>query len=311
MAILFSASGLVWAETIKLTTPKLGSMEQMVLSIQHHFPKVAAKYNIPYKDVEVIYTRGSVEALQNLMQGRTHMNIASLPAVVALHAKSPGQLQFLSMFVRSDGPLICKPYVKDIQDIKTNNRSIIIAGKQSGSHLTIMSIGKKYFQNTTALESQIMLMGQEQALQAFASGTKGIDCAIMGAPISNQLVELGNKILYNDNTLPGFLSAAVINAQWAKANPRAAEALLETIKIAQDEYNNNMLVTAQRMVHTHKLDIEPEVIVKYYRERNIRGFTKFNTETMSWLRFTQEVGMMPPGSMESFDSSLIWRQDLL
>jgi ABC-type nitrate/sulfonate/bicarbonate transport system substrate-binding protein len=311
MAILLSLSGAAWAETIKLTTPKLGSMEQMVLSIQHHFPRIAAKYNIPYKDVEVIYTRGSVEALQNLMQGRTHMNIASLPAVVSLHAKSPGQLQFLSMFVRSDGPLVCKPYVKDIQDIKTNNRSIIIAGKQSGSHLTIMSIGKKYFNNTMALESQIMLMGQEQALQAFATGTKGVDCAIMGAPISNQLVEMGNKVLYNDESLPGFLSAAVINAQWAKENPRAAEALLETIKVARDEYNNNMLVTARRMVEAHKLTLEPETIVRYYRERNIRGFTQFNTETMNWLRFTEEVGMMPPGSMDSFNKGLIWRKDLL
>jgi len=299
------------AETLKLTTPKLGSMEQMVLSMQNHFPRIAKKYNIKYDKIEIIYTRGSVEALQNLMQEQTHLNIASLPAVISLHTKSPGQLQFLSMFVRSDGPVVCKPYVTSIEDIKKNNRSIIIAGKQSGSHLTLMSIGKNYFKDPLALENQIVLMGQEQALQAFATGTKGIDCAVMGAPISNQLVEMGNKVIYNDENLPGFLSAAVINANWAKQNPDAAKALLETIKFAKDEYNQNMLVTAQRMVDAHKLDLSAETIVKYYKERNIKGVTDFTTETMNWLRFTEEVGMLPPGSLQNFDKGLIWRKDLL
>lgn len=311
LSIIFASCISVRAETLKLTAPKLGSMEQMILSIQHHFPMIAKKYNIKYDQIEIIYTRGSVEALQNLMQEQTHLNIASLPAVISLHTKSPGQLQFLSMFVRSDGPVVCKPHVTSIQDIKKNNRSIIIAGKQSGSHLTIMSIGKKYFNDPLALENQIVLMGQEQALQAFATGTKGIDCAIMGAPISNQLVEMGNKIIYNDESLPGFLSAAVINANWAKKNPEAAKALLETIKFAKDEYNQNMLVTAQRMVNAHKLDLAAETVVKYYKERNIRGVTEFTAETMNWLSFTEEVGMLPQGSLKNFEKGLIWRKDLL
>lgn len=312
-ATVFAAaltSSVAMAETLTITAVKLASPEMMVLSMQKHFPDVAKRHGIDNGRLEIQYSRGSVEALTNLMTGKSHINIASLPTIVKLHKESPGKLQFISMFNTSDAPLVCKPYVKDIPDIKANKRSIIISGKQSGSHLLIQKLARDYFGDPLALESQIVLLSQVQTLQAFASGTKGIDCAIQGAPISNQLREMGNQVLYPGPT--GFLNSAVINAQWAKANPKLALALLDTIKVAQREYTENMPVLARAMVERHNLkELDADTIVRYYREMNIVAVSKFTPAVMDWLHLTEEMGMLPAGSMKAWNKDIIWREDLL
>lgn len=312
-ATVFAAaltSSVAMAETLTITAVKLASPEMIVLSMQKHFPEVAKRHGINNGKLEIQYSRGSVEALTNLITGKSHINIASLPTIVKLHKESPGRLQFISMFNTSDAPLVCKPYVKDIKDIKDNKRSIIISGKQSGSHLLIQKLARDNFGDPLALENQIVLLSQVQTLQAFASGTKGIDCAIQGAPISNQLREMGNKVLYPGPT--GFLNSAVINAQWAKDNPKLALALLDTIKVAQKEYTDNMPVLAQAMVERHNLkDLDADTIVRYYKQMNIVALTKFTPAVIDWLHLTEEMGMLPAGSMKAFDSSIIWREDLL
>jgi ABC-type nitrate/sulfonate/bicarbonate transport system substrate-binding protein len=214
------------------------------------------------------------------------------------------------MFNTSDAPLVCKPYVKDIQDIKANKRSIIISGKQSGSHLLIQKLARDNFGDSLALENQIVLLGQVQTLQAFASGTKGIDCAIQGAPISNQLREMGNPVL--DPGPTGFLNAAVINTEWAQKNPKLALVLLDTIKMAQREYSENMPVLARAMVERHNLTtLDADTIVRYYKQMNIVAVTKFTPAVINWLHLTEELGMLPAGSMKAWDSRIIWREDLL
>lgn len=298
------------AETLTITAVKLASAEMMVLSMQKHFPDVAKKHGIDNGRLEIQYSRGSVEALTNLMTGKSHINIASLPTIVKLHKESPGKLQFISMFNTSDAPLVCKPYVKDIQDIKANKRSIIISGKQSGSHLLIQKLARDNFGDSLALENQIVLLGQVQTLQAFASGTKGIDCAIQGAPISNQLREMGNPVL--DPGPTGFLNAAVINTEWAQKNPKLALVLLDTIKMAQREYTENMPVLARAMVERHNLTtLDADTIVRYYKQMNIVAVTKFTPAVINWLHLTEELGMLPAGSMQAWDSRIIWREDLL
>jgi len=310
--VLTVASLSASAEVINLMMPKLASGEMIALAIQKHYPAIAKKYGDPDGRIEIQYTRSSAEALNTLIQGQTQLNVTVLPAIVTFNHKQPGVVKFLSMANTSDGPLVCRPYVKDIQDIKKNNYTVLIAGRLSGSHLTLMKLGKQYFNDVTAFENNIVLMGQQQTLQALLSGTKGFDCAIAGSPVYNELVEKGMKVIFNDKDFPGFQNSYAVNVAWANKNPNLVQALLETIKVAQREFNTNPEPLAQLMIDRHQLTgVDAKTIARYYRENNIVGFTKFTPPVMNMLKFAEEVGMVPKGSLENFEKELILRPDLL
>lgn len=305
--VFASAILLSQAQTLTMTANPRASQSPLVLGVQKYLPEFAKKQGLTDVNLQIEYHRSSADALNFVIKGDKILTVASIPAVINFNKKSPGVVKFLAMANVGDYYLICKPYVKDIADIKKNNYIVSIVGKYTSPHLILKKLAKDNFGDADALEGNIATMTLGQTQQLMAQSGKGIDCAMPGIPVQNLMLDASNKLMYNQgsDTWAGIQNAYVINTEWAKQNPKHVKALLDTIKFVSQEFTKNPEPFIKLFVENDQLDITTKDLAKHYKTSNMRAFTKFTKEIVDMAKYAESVGFIVPGGADSINAEMI------
>ena len=306
-AALLTCTQQVYSETVSLTATPRASQTPIIMGVQRHFPEIAKKHGIANGKIDIQYHRSSADALNLVIKKEKTMTVASLPAVINLNAKNPGVLKFLSMTNVADAYLMCRQDVKSIQDIKDRKLTIAITSKHTSPHLIIKHIALQTFGNADALENHIVTMSGQQSQQLLMSGAKGLDCALTGVPVQNQLEEAGLKKLYvqGQTSWPGWQNAYVVNQEWAKNNPAVVRALLETFQYVADQFNRDPEPYVNLFIEQEKLDVDSRTLTQQYRKSQNRAITRFIKPVMDMLRFSEQVGFSAANGLIDFEKNLV------
>jgi ABC-type nitrate/sulfonate/bicarbonate transport system substrate-binding protein len=306
-AALLTCTQQAYSEVISLTATPRASQTPIIIGVQKHFPDIAKKHGIPNGRVDIAYHRSSADALNLVIKKEKTMTVASLPAIINFNAKNPGVLKFLSMTNVADAYLMCRQDVKSIRDIKDRKLTISITSKHTSPHLIVKNIALQTFGNADALENNIVTMSGQQSQQILMSGTKGLDCALTGVPVQNQLEEAGLKKLYvqGQNTWSGWQNAYVVNQEWAANNPAVVRALLETFQYVTDQFNLDPEPYIKLFIEQEKLEIDSRTLTQHYRKSNNRAITKFSKPVMDMLRFSEQVGFSAANGLIDFEKNLV------
>lgn len=313
LAIAVSIMQPVWADTVSLTATPRASQTPIIMGVQKYFPEIAKKHGIIDGKIHIEYHRSSADALNLLIKGDKHITVASLPAVINLHVKNPGTLQFLSMTNTADAYLMCRQDVQSIQDIKQRSLVIAISSKHTSPHLIVKNIAMQHFGDPDALESNIIVMSGQQSQQLLMSGNRGIACALTGVPVQNQLEEAGFKKMFvqGQASWPGWQNAYVVNAQWARQNPKVVAALVETFRVVTAAFNQDPEPFVRLFITQEKLNIDSVTLTRQYQSSRNHAVTKFSDQVLDMLKFSEQVGFSTAGGLRNFEQQLIVRPDLL
>lgn len=295
------------SEVISLTATPRASQTPIIMGVQRHFPEIAKKHGIVNAKVDIQYHRSSADALNLVIKKEKTMTVASLPAIINFNAKNPGVLKFLAMTNVADAYLMCRQEVKSVQDIKNRNLTIAITSKHTSPHLIVKNIALQTFGHADALENHIVTMSGQQSQQLLMSGARGLDCALTGVPVQNQLEEAGLKKLYvqGHSSWPGWQNAYVVNQDWAKNNPAMVRALLETFHYVTEQFNLDPEPYIKLFIEQEKLDIDSRTLTQQYRKSNNRAIVKFTKPVMDMLRFSEQVGFSAANGLIDFEKNLV------
>ena len=314
VAAMISASA-VASNEIRISAIPRASQSPILYGIQERLPAVAEKHGIKDAKIIIVPSNSSALALNQLPAGDIDLVMAALPAVINKHIKDPGQLRMLAVVNTAIFTLVCKPYVKDIKDIKNKKYVISMQSRNTSPHLAAKYIGKTVFGDPGALEGNLITQPADQAFQLMQDPSPGtVDCSLHGSPHNNLLEEKpGYNVLYRDDPVNGISSISngiVITPKWLSKNEKLAKALIETINEVYAEFNRDKTRLVELFVKKDSINEDPKRLVRFYTQSQVRAENRITPGIRRMIEFSESVGYVAPGASKNLDG-LIWRSDLL
>jgi len=314
IAIVFFNDAMASNE-IRISAIPRASQSPILYGIQERLPAVAERHGIKGAKITIVPSNSSALALNQLPAGDIDLVMAALPAVINKHIKSPGQLKMLAVVNTAIFSLVCKPYVKDIRDIKSKKYVISMQSRNTSPHLAAKYIGKTIFGDPEALEGHLITQPADQAFQLMQDPSPGtIDCSLHGSPHNNLLEEKpGYNVLYRDDPINGISSISngiVTTPNWLSKNEKLARALIETINEVYAEFNRDKTRLVHLFVKKDGINEDPNRLIKFYTQSQVRAESRITPSIRRMVEFSESVGYVAAGATKNLDG-MIWRPDLL
>jgi hypothetical protein len=136
---------------IRISAIPRASQSPILYGLQDRLPEIAARHGIVDAKITIVPSKSSALALNQLPTGDIDMVMAALPAVINKHVKEPGRLSMLAVANTAIFSLVCKPYVQNLQEIKSKKLVISMQSRNTSPHLTAKYIGKTVFGDADAV----------------------------------------------------------------------------------------------------------------------------------------------------------------
>lgn len=221
---------------------KLGTTQPLLYLTASLYPKHAANNGIKDAKVTFVDLPDSNTANEQMLAGNVDIVFGGVNSFAILYDKLPKDIKLLAGIQTFDSFLICtNSEIKSVKDIKPNHK-IAMRSINGGEHFTLRSyvIAEYGAENFKKLDNNIVVMPRDQAGQMMSSGKSEIDCAVLGSPWQNILVN--NKhahIVGRPNGVTSFSWPNVVytTKDFLDKNPKAAKAWVEAQKEAVQVYN--------------------------------------------------------------------------
>jgi ABC-type nitrate/sulfonate/bicarbonate transport system substrate-binding protein len=239
--------------------------------------------------------------------------VASPTLVNNYEVKDPDVVKFLIPMNFHNAGLRCRGY-NSIADIKARPPVVAVPGRQVTNHMVLQWIGEHHLGNKNFFEDRIVVLKTQQMLQVIKSGSKEIDCVVWGSPLQNQLTEEDglNLIVETDDVkfFPGFVNMVVVKKSWADANPKVAEAIIETIKEVNKKWNKDSYPYLKMYIEKSGIKGDPKKMTQWYKDSRMVGNTTVPAGLDRNLRFANEIGFVKQLGYKNL-ADLFWKPELL
>lgn len=281
--------------------------------IEKEFPAVAKKLGLGDVSLKLENFKNSNIGFDLLLSDQLDIIVASPTLVNNYELKESNVVRFLVPMNSHNMALTCRNEYKTLEDIKKNPPIVAVPGRNVTNHMVLKWIGETHLGNQNFFEDRMIVLTTQQMQQLVASNSKDLDCVVWGSPIQNQLQEQGmNKIIETDDVkyFPGSINMFVVKKKWADANPKLAEAFVETVRIVNQKYNENPYPFLKMYVEKSNINIDPTKMTKWYKDSNTKGATDVPVGLDNNLRFAQRVGFIDKLSYKKIED-LFWNTAIL
>lgn len=240
-ALLLSATVATASELRVNRMLKLGTTQPLLYLTASLYPKHAEKNGIKDAKVTFVNLPDSVTANEQMLAGNLDIVFGGINGFALLYDKMPKDVKLLAGIQTFDSFLICtNPEIKNIRDIKPNHK-IAMRSINGGEHYTLRSYVVAAFgpENYKKLDNNIVVLPRDQVGQMMASGKSEVDCAILGSPWQNVLVNANQaRIIDKPDGVKsfGFPNVVYTTSNFLEKNPKMAKAWIEAQKEAVQTY---------------------------------------------------------------------------
>lgn len=281
-------------------------------AFEQAFPKVAKKLGVD-ASVKMTNFPNSKTGFGLLLNDQLDFMVASPTLVNNYEVKDPNVVKFLIPMNFHNAGLRCRGY-KSIAEIKAKPPVVAVPGRQVTNHMVLQWIGEHHLGNKNFFEDRIVVLKTQQMLQVIKSGSNEIDCVVWGSPLQNQLTEEDglNLIVETDDIkyFPGFVNMVVVKKSWADANPKVAEAIIETIKVVNKKWNKDPYPYLKMYIEKSKIKGDPKKMTQWYKDSRMVGNTTVPAGLDRNLRFANEIGFIKQLGYKDL-ADLFWKPELL
>jgi NitT/TauT family transport system substrate-binding protein len=282
-------------------------------------PKYAEKHGIKNLTVNVHEVIDATTANESLLTGKLDVVVGGANGYLPIFAKDTNKVKLLTGWNTADLWLICvNPKIKTLRDI-TPETKINVKLSGDGNHLFLKNYAVSEFgiESSNKFDNNLVFMSRDQAFQILSSDKGNIDCAIIGSPYQNVLVNSGKAHIVarpDNKTTFGFPNVSYSTTKWIEENPELAKAWVEAVNAAIEEYKRDPRPMIQTYIERDKVqNVTVDDILQAKKENN----DTFNTNLKPALTFIKtllDIKLFPvsydaiPDSQKVFDTSLIGKK---
>ena len=283
-------------------------------ALEQEFPLVAKEMGITNATLKMTHFPNSGVGFDLMLNDQLDIIVASPTLVNNYEVKDPGKVKFLIPMNLYNSALRCKGY-KTIEDIKKRPPVVAVPGRLLTNHMTLQWIGETYLGDSKFFDDRMVVLKTQQLLQIAQSNSESLDCAVWGSPQQNKLTEdYGfNVVIETDanKNFPGFINMVVVKKQWADANPKVAEAIIETLKRVNKKWLEDPYPYLKMFVEKSSIDEDLDRLMKWYKESQMFGGNNTVPSGLDRnLKFAHKIGFIKKLGYKNLNE-LFWKPDLL
>ena len=194
--------------------------------------------------VNVVDLLDATTANESLLTGKLDVVVGGANGYLPIFAKDPTKVKLLTGWNKFDLWLICvNPNIKTLKDI-TPDTKINVKVVGDGNHMLLKMYASREFgiDQANKFDNNLVFMNRDQAFQILSSTNGNIDCAIIGSPYQNVLVNSGKAHIVSradGKLIYGFPNVSYTTSKWIQENPQLAQAWEEAVDAAVKEWENN------------------------------------------------------------------------
>ena len=282
-------------------------------------PKYAEKHGIKDLTVNVHDILDATTANESLLTGKLDVVVGGSNGYLPIFAKDPTKVKLLTGWNKFDLWLICvNPKIKTLRDITPETKiNVKISG--DGNHMLLKTYTAAEFgvDQANRFDNNLVFMPRDQAFQILSSDKGGIDCAIIGSPYQNVLVNSGRAHIVaraDNKTVYGFPNVSYTTSKWLEENPELAKAWIEATNAAIEEYARDPKPMIQTYLEKdHISGITVDEVLQAKKENNDVFITDLKP-ALAFIKTMLDIKLFPvsydviPDTQKVFDSSLIGKK---
>jgi ABC-type nitrate/sulfonate/bicarbonate transport system substrate-binding protein len=281
-------------------------------------PAVAEKNGIKNLVIEEVGVKSSTMGNDMLVGGKLDMVFGAPNNGLLLESKMPGQIKFLTGAHYYSAKLLCQPEIKTVEEAAKHN--IVLLQYNGGQHMFAKWLADKHFGDSNALERQLIVLPVTAVIPTFQAklpiNKSSIQCAIVGAPWQNNLLDLGMTEVATSDPLQGTGVPSVVwlKKEWADKNSVLARSIVEALEEAQAYYKTSegQKKAYARFIEKDKVTgMDVEMMVKRAEQNSESVYTKLSPSLDNFVDFVFRINLIGGMKNKPDIGSLIWDPSIL
>jgi NitT/TauT family transport system substrate-binding protein len=274
----------------------IGYLPLLVMEEERLFEKHAAAAGIPGSVAKWIVLDGGTNQAQLLIGGNLEISSGGLGPLVAIWARTRGNLNVRGMASINSMPLYLNtinPNVKTIRDFTDKDRIALPVIKSSIQAVVLQMEAEKVFGKHDQIDRLTVSMAHPDGTAALLSGKTEVTAHLTAPPFMwQQLKDPKVKRVFSSYDVVG--SPHSFNLIWAtekfrKENPKTYAAFMAGLNEAMQKINADKPKYAKMFVDVDKSKLAPAFILEMMNNPEVK-YTTTPEGTMKFAAFLHKVG---------------------